>query len=90
MIGRLRKNDCGSAAVEMALVTPMLLILMMGAFELGNYFVSQHVLIKGLGDGAQSMPRAKTSSPITIARPERPPFSRAPSPTPRISSAAVS
>ena len=52
MIGRLRKNDCGSAAVEMALVTPMLLILMMGAFELGNYFVSQHVLIKGLRDGA--------------------------------------
>lgn len=52
MIRRLHKDSSGSAAVEMALVTPMLLILMMGAFELGNYFVSEHILIKGLRDGA--------------------------------------
>lgn len=52
MIRHLRKDASGSAAVEMALVTPMLLILMMGAFELGNYFVSEHILIKGLRDGA--------------------------------------
>jgi Flp pilus assembly protein TadG len=41
-----------SAAVEMALVIPMLLILMMGAFELGNYFLSEHILLKGVRDGA--------------------------------------
>lgn len=52
MIRRLYKDDRGTAAVELALITPMLLILMMGAFELGNYFVSEHILVKGLRDGA--------------------------------------
>lgn len=42
----------GAAAVELALVLPMLLILLVGPLELGNFFLDQHVLVKGLRDGA--------------------------------------
>ena len=43
----------GSAAVEMALVMPLLLALMMGSAEIGNYFMSEHRLIKAVRDGAR-------------------------------------
>ena len=43
----------GSAAVEMALVTPFLLVLMFGSFELGNYFLDNHVVAKAARDGAR-------------------------------------
>ena len=43
----------GTAAVEMALVTPMLIALMFGSFELGNYFLSEHVVVKAVRDGAR-------------------------------------
>lgn len=42
-----------SAAVEMALVFPMLLILMFGSVELGNYFLNEHSLVKAVRDGAR-------------------------------------
>lgn len=42
-----------TAAAEMALVTPMLIILMFGAFELGNYFLNEHVVVKAVRDGAR-------------------------------------
>jgi len=45
--------DKGSAAVEMALVTPLLLTLMFGSFELGNYFLDNHVIAKAVRDGAR-------------------------------------
>ena len=51
-MNRVLRHDGGAAAAEMALVIPMLLILMFGAFELGNYFLSEHVLLKGVRDGA--------------------------------------
>ncbi|WP_066819458.1 TadE/TadG family type IV pilus assembly protein [Sphingomonas mali] len=43
----------GSAAVEMALVTPMFLILGFGSVDLGNYFLSEHAVLKGVRDGAR-------------------------------------
>ena len=43
----------GSAAVEMALVLPLLLVLMLGAFEAGNYFLSEHVVQKAVRDAAR-------------------------------------
>lgn len=43
----------GSAAVEMALVMPLLLVLMFGSFELGNYFLDNHVVAKAARDGAR-------------------------------------
>jgi Flp pilus assembly protein TadG len=47
-------RDCrAAAAAEMAFVAPMLLILMFGAAELGNYFLDQHKLEKAVRDGAR-------------------------------------
>lgn len=52
MLGLVRSTR-GAAAVEMALVLPLLLVIMMGSFELGNYFMSEHKLIKAVRDGAR-------------------------------------
>ena len=50
-----RLVDCNraAAAAEMALVTPLLITLMFGSFELGNYFLSEHVVAKAVRDGAR-------------------------------------
>lgn len=37
----------------MALVSPLLIILMFGSFELGNYFLDEHVVLKAVRDGAR-------------------------------------
>lgn len=50
---RALRDDRGSAAVEMALVTPIFLVLMFGAYDLGNYFLSEHVVVKAVRDGAR-------------------------------------
>lgn len=49
----LKFDLAGSAAVEMALVTPMLLVIMFGSFELGNYFMDNHIVAKAVRDGAR-------------------------------------
>lgn len=51
----------GSAAVEMALVIPLLLIIMMGSAELGNYFMNEHSLTKAVRDGARFAARQSFS-----------------------------
>lgn len=48
----LHRDRSGTAAVEMALVLPLLLALMMGSVELGSYFLSEHILVKSVRDGA--------------------------------------
>lgn len=58
----LLKSQRATAAAEMALVTPLLLILMFGAFELGNYFLSEHVVVKAVRDGARYASRAAFSN----------------------------
>lgn len=55
-------STSGSAAVEMALVTPILLTLMFGSFELGNYFLDDHVVIKAVRDGARYAARLPISN----------------------------
>jgi Flp pilus assembly protein TadG len=52
LLGLVRSTR-GAAAAEMALVTPLLLILMMGSFEVGNYFMDEHKLVKAVRDGAR-------------------------------------
>lgn len=42
-----------AAATEMALSVPLLLALMLGAFELGNYFMTEHKVVKAVRDGAR-------------------------------------
>src|SRR3954451_15591521 len=47
------RDSRAAAAAEMALVTPLLLILTFGAAELGNYFMNEHSLVKAVRDGAR-------------------------------------
>ena len=62
MIRALTKNARGNAAAEMALVLPLLLALIFGSLELGNYFHSEHVLLKGVRDGAVYAARQQISN----------------------------
>ena len=47
------RDHKGAAAVEMALVTPLLLVIMFGSAEVGNYFYNEHRLAKSVRDGAR-------------------------------------
>ncbi len=47
------RDQRAAAAAEMALVTPFLLALMVGAVELGNLFMDQHALEKQVRNGAR-------------------------------------
>lgn len=64
MIGRRRllADRSGSSAAEMALVTPMLLALLFGTFELGYYFLSEHVVQKAVRDAARYAARLPVES----------------------------
>jgi len=61
-LSKLAKDKRGTAAAEMALVTPLLLSLLMSAAELGNYFYDEHKLIKAVRDGARYAARQKFSN----------------------------
>jgi len=50
---RLVSDRSGSAAVEMALVMPILLALALGAVDLGNFFLSEHVVQKAVRDASR-------------------------------------
>ena len=49
----LFRNDSGAAAAEIILVAPLLIILMFSSVELGNYFMTEHAVIKQVRDGAR-------------------------------------
>ncbi|WP_423603640.1 TadE/TadG family type IV pilus assembly protein [Sphingomonas sp. MS122] len=49
----LWRGSSGSASIELVLVAPLMLVLMFGAVDLGNYFMSQHVVVKAVRDGAR-------------------------------------
>lgn len=49
----LFNSESGAAAAEMALVAPLLIVLMFASFEMGNYFLSEHAVIKQVRDGAR-------------------------------------
>ena len=59
---RLLRDARANAAAEMALVTPLLLIIMLGCTELGNYYRSEHVLLKAVRDGARFAARQSFSN----------------------------
>lgn len=58
----LLADESANAAAEMAMVTPLLLILMMGCAELGNYFWNEHTLVKAVRDGARFAARESFSN----------------------------
>jgi Flp pilus assembly protein TadG len=47
------KDTTASSAAEMALVFPILVTLLFGAVEVGNYFLSEHVVEKAVRDAAR-------------------------------------
>jgi len=62
---RLLDHDGGAAAAEMVLVLPLLLTLMFGSAELGNYFLDDHGLIKQVRDGARYASRLPAEANYT-------------------------
>lgn len=57
----LARNKRASAAAEMALSLPLLVTLLFGAMELGNYFLSEHKVVKAVRDGARFAARQSFS-----------------------------
>lgn len=57
----LCRDARGSAAVEMVLVAPLLLGVMLGSVEVGNYFYDEHRLVKAVRDGARYAARQQFS-----------------------------
>ncbi len=69
MLKRLIMDCSGSAAAEMVLVVPLLVVLMFGTMELGYYFYSEHVVVKAVRDGARFASREgfeKFTCPSTV------------------------
>lgn len=63
----LTRDDKATAAVEMALVTPLLLALMFGSVELGNYFMTEHAVIKQVRDGSRYASRLTLATAYTCS-----------------------
>jgi Flp pilus assembly pilin Flp len=61
-LARLVRCRSGAAAAEMALVLPLLLVLICGCAELGNYFLDEHRLVKAVRDGARYAARQDISN----------------------------
>jgi Flp pilus assembly protein TadG len=69
MVARLARQESGAAAVEMALVAPVLIVIMFASMELGHYFYSEHIVVKAVRDGARFASRqgfVDYSCPSTI------------------------
>ncbi len=47
------RNQKGAAAVEMALMMPLLLAIMFGGFEASHYFYNEQKIVKAVRDGAR-------------------------------------
>ena len=69
LIGILWRSTRGTAAVEMALVLPLLLVLLCGSLELGNFFMDEHYLIKAVRDGARYAARQDYSNYSSCSAP---------------------
>lgn len=66
-LAALLRSTRGAAAAEMALIIPLMLILMMGSFELGNFFMSEHKLVKAVRDGARFAARQSFSNYVSCS-----------------------
>jgi Flp pilus assembly protein TadG len=53
LLARLWESKSATAAAELALSLPLLLVIMLGSVELGNYFMDEHRLVKAVRDGAR-------------------------------------
>ena len=62
MLAALRACRRGAAAAEMAMVTPVLLVILFSSVEMGNYFYDEHKLTKAVRDGARYAARQRFSN----------------------------
>ncbi len=71
-VGRFVRNTAGTAAVEFALVLPVLLLMTLGIMEGGRIFLALHALEKVAGDGVRyaSVRGSESQSPVTQAQVE--------------------
>lgn len=53
MLRRLFSCNRGAAAAEMALITPLAVLILFTSLEAGHYFYQQHQVVKGVRDGAR-------------------------------------
>lgn len=58
----LAADETGASAAELALVMPLLIVLMVASFEMGNYFLNEHVVQKAARDAARYAARLPMSS----------------------------
>lgn len=61
LVGRLARSTEGAAAAEMALVLPLMLVIMIGGMEGGNYMMNEHIVLKAVRDGARFAARQSFS-----------------------------
>ncbi len=47
------RDDRATAAAETLLVLPVIFALLFGTFEIGNYFLTEHKVVKAVRDGAR-------------------------------------
>jgi hypothetical protein len=69
MLARLAACRSGAAAAEMALSLPILLVIMFGSAELGNFFLNEQILVKAVRDGARYAARQDLSYFSTCSGP---------------------
>jgi Flp pilus assembly protein TadG len=61
-VRRLAADNRAAAAAEMALLAPLLVLLMLGSVDVGNYFLSEHIVQKGVRDAARYASRLPISA----------------------------
>jgi Flp pilus assembly protein TadG len=59
---RLLRDRAGTAAVELALVLPLLLVLLCSALEAAHYFYNEHILVQAVRDAARFAARQDTAN----------------------------
>ena len=59
---RLAADRAGAAAAEMAMIIPIFVVLIFGTFELGHYFMSEHIVQKSVRDAARFAGRLPITS----------------------------
>ena len=61
-LGKLGRDETGSALLEGAIVVPFLFTLVLGILEFSNFFVQQHLVSTGVRDAARYLARVADSS----------------------------
>ncbi len=62
LLSQMVADQSGAAAAEMALALPLLLVLTFGSFDIGNYFLAEHVVQKAVRDAARYAARLPLTS----------------------------